>query len=160
MNKTGTLRHDPEPTEPLAPEPPGATGAAALAIAVNRLHGATVRAYNAATREIGLPFEQWLVLDEVARREAATMGELARSLGNNISTLTRIVDRMVGASLIYRSVDPADRRRVVLVVTEEGRSKLEAVHARAAAGLIPDAASERAVADGLRALSALTRAIE
>lgn len=147
----------PETTsEETAPAPDALPGA--LAIAVNRLYGATVRAYNAATRDLGLPFEQWLVLDEVARSEAATMGELARALGSNISTLTRIVDRMVGSSLIYRSVDPDDRRRVVLVVTEDGRAMLAAARARAGAALTP--AAMREAAAGLPALAALTAAIE
>lgn len=95
-----------------------------LLTALTRTHGAAVRSYNKLTRDIETPFEQWLVLAEMRQHESVSMGALTRILGFNFSTLTRIVDRMVNSSLIYRQVDPGDRRKVVMVLTDEGRGRV------------------------------------
>jgi len=127
-----------------------------LAIAISRLYGAAVRGFNAAAKDSGASFEQWLVLSEVARREAVTMGELARALGINLSTLTRIVDRMVSASLLYRNIDPQDRRRVVLVVSDAGGQLLVDLQVRLAEGLVSAVSLhellDSGIPDGLQSL--------
>jgi len=98
-----------------------------LLTALTRLHGAAIRSYNRLARDAGVPFEQWLVLAEMRRHESVSMGALTKILGFNFSTLTRIVDRMVNSSLIYRQVDPQDRRKVVMVLTDEGRDRLDRI---------------------------------
>ncbi|WP_158854608.1 MarR family winged helix-turn-helix transcriptional regulator [Saccharothrix deserti] len=39
-------------------------------------------------------------------------------------TLTKVVDRMVAANLVYRRVDDADRRRVLVFIADHGREAL------------------------------------
>jgi DNA-binding MarR family transcriptional regulator len=60
-----------------------------------------------------------------------SMGELAERTGLRPPTLTRAVDRLVGAGLARRRTDPWDRRRVMVSVSADGR----ALVARAAAEL-------------------------
>lgn len=108
-----------------------------LLTALTRAYGAAIRSYNKLARELDIPFEQWLVLAEMRRHESVSMGELVKILGFNFSTLTRIVDRMVNSSLIYRQVDPQDRRKVVMVLTDEGRGRLELIDRHLDGALLP-----------------------
>ncbi len=52
------------------------------------------------------------------------MGELAELLAINHPTLTKMVDRLVSANAVYRTPDAADRRRVLIHLTERGRDQL------------------------------------
>ena len=53
-------------------------------------------------------------------REPISMGELAERLHCDASNVTGIADRLEERGLMERVVDPDDRRRRNLVVTEEG----------------------------------------
>jgi DNA-binding MarR family transcriptional regulator len=61
------------------------------------------------------------LLDEV-RDRPLTPGEVARELGLSAPAVTALVDRLVAVGLVERSRDAADRRRVHLRLTTEGRS--------------------------------------
>jgi DNA-binding MarR family transcriptional regulator len=54
------------------------------------------------------------------------MSELAEFTMVPPPTLTRLIDRMVSDNLVYRKVDPRDRRRVLVRVAPRG----EALHRR------------------------------
>jgi DNA-binding MarR family transcriptional regulator len=54
--------------------------------------------------------------------DGLTPGEVARRLGLATPTVTRATARMEAAGLLGREPDPADRRRVRLVLTDRGRS--------------------------------------
>lgn len=112
-----------------------------LLTALTRAYSGVVRAYNHDVRDSGLSFEQWLVLMEIRQNRSMTMGELARALGFNLSTLTRIVDRTVNSSLVYRQVDPDDRRRVVLLLTEDGERQIERIEERLGSALSAESLS-------------------
>ncbi len=77
-------------------------------------------------RPEGVPIEQMRVLGCLAggkeRAEGCPMGELAESVLVDGPTLTKIIDRMVAESLVYRAPDPHDRRRVLIYVTHRGRA--------------------------------------
>lgn len=53
-----------------------------------------------------------------------SIGEVASTLAIDPSTASRLVDQRVSEGLLERSVDPADRRRVVLTITDAGRALL------------------------------------
>ncbi|CAN5468699.1 hypothetical protein BH23ACT9_BH23ACT9_01500 [soil metagenome] len=53
------------------------------------------------------------------------MGQLAEDLHCDASNITGIVDRLEERGLMTRAVDPADRRRKNLVVTEAGQAVSE-----------------------------------
>jgi DNA-binding MarR family transcriptional regulator len=69
----------------------------------------------------GLSLAQWLVVHQLAERGERTMGELVQATGLNDSTLTRVVDRLGTSALLFREVDPADRRRVRVSLSTRGR---------------------------------------
>lgn len=45
-------------------------------------------------------------------------------------TLTEVVDRLVSAGRVFRRVDDADRRRVLVFLSEDGRESLDGLTAR------------------------------
>ena len=90
-----------------------------------------------------LTLDQWRVLHTLSEAGPLSMTDLGGRTRVSGPTLTRIVDRLVERSLLYRNVDPTDRRRVVVHAAERGRALCRSVAPRIAA-------AER---DGLAALS-------
>jgi len=68
----------------------------------------------------GVTADHWRVLRILADGEGHTMGEIAEQLQMNPPTLTKLVDRMVGKSLVQRAADPEDSRRVLVYATDAG----------------------------------------
>ncbi|NMI00134.1 MarR family transcriptional regulator [Pseudonocardia sp. K10HN5] len=69
----------------------------------------------------GPTLEQWRVLELLADGAGHPMTEIAGYAMVPAPTLTKIVDRLVDAALVYRRVDDADRRRVLVFLSEHGR---------------------------------------
>ena len=57
--------------------------------------------------------------------DGATSGQVARSLGVSLSTLTGIADRLAEQGLIERREDPADRRITRLLPTQRGQDLVD-----------------------------------
>jgi DNA-binding MarR family transcriptional regulator len=66
-------------------------------------------------------FTQFLILDEVAKREKLKMLELHRILAVDKSTTTRLVNPLVRKGLIERKISDHDSRAVNLRLTPAGR---------------------------------------
>ncbi|MFT4251066.1 MAG: MarR family transcriptional regulator [Caulobacter sp.] len=64
------------------------------------------------------------LLDHLAAAGPLTAGELARHVDRAPSTLTEMVDALVGKGLLTRDRDPADARRSLIWLTPEGRAAL------------------------------------
>jgi DNA-binding MarR family transcriptional regulator len=83
------------------------------------------------TSKRGLTPEKWFVLARL-RQDAplrqSQLVELALEDGPNVS---RLVDGMVNAGLVERSLDPTDRRGRVLDLTEHGRVVADELFGRA-----------------------------
>lgn len=73
-------------------------------------------------RPEGVPVEQLRVLEVLDRGGAVPMGELAALALVEPPTLTKIIDRMVSNSLVIRSPDPNDRRRVLIHLARAGKA--------------------------------------
>lgn len=73
-------------------------------------------------REHGLTADRWRMLELLVARGPLSMALLSEELSLTAPTATRVADRLVSNALAYRSVDPADRRRVVLKAAKRGRS--------------------------------------
>ncbi|WP_119420297.1 MarR family winged helix-turn-helix transcriptional regulator [Desertibaculum subflavum] len=71
-------------------------------------------------RPQGIPLEQSRILGILADGKGRPMTELAAQVLVEAPTLTKIIDRMVAQSLVYRAPDPADRRRVLIFPTRRG----------------------------------------
>jgi DNA-binding MarR family transcriptional regulator len=81
---------------------------------------------------VSLP--QLRVMVMLASCGALNLTAVARGLGVHSSNATRACDRLVAAGLVERRDDPADRRNLVLELTEQGKLLVERVmdHRRAA----------------------------
>ena len=90
------------------------------------------------------------------------MSDLVARLGVSLSTVSGLVDRIVDQGLASRHDDPADRRQVVVALTEQGTAFLDrfrdlnAVQMRALLGLVDD----DELASVRHALAALARAAD
>jgi DNA-binding MarR family transcriptional regulator len=79
----------------------------------------------------GLTLDQWRVLRLLADGTGHTMREVADYAMLPAPTLTKAVDQLVSANLVYRRADLRDRRRVLIYLTARGRR----LHARLAGRL-------------------------
>jgi DNA-binding MarR family transcriptional regulator len=98
-------------------------------------------------------------------RKPRSLRELAVTHHVTPSTMSRMVDLLVGRGWVARQADPEDRRQVVLSLTPIGQAKLaeaEALLREAVAGLLGqlDAEERGRLYDGLRALGSLLARLE
>jgi DNA-binding MarR family transcriptional regulator len=116
--------HDPSDPAPFPPDPPsGADDVDAVTSAiltVSRLLVAiSARSLAAVTDEITVA--QFRVLVVVSAEPGRRLADLADRLGVNPSTAMRMADRLTAAGLISKTVNPANRREIIIDVTPEGR---------------------------------------
>jgi DNA-binding MarR family transcriptional regulator len=78
---------------------------------------------------------QLRVLVMIASRGPLNLGAVARGLGVHPSNATRTCDRMVTAGLLDRRDDPADRRNLLLQLTDKGRRLVDGVMDRRRAAI-------------------------
>ncbi|HLV05887.1 MarR family transcriptional regulator [uncultured Georgenia sp.] len=76
----------------------------------------------AVLRSHGLSYDAWRVLQSLAADGPQPMRQLRESTRITGPTLTRVVDRLAETALVYRNVDAADRRRVVVHLSDRGRA--------------------------------------
>jgi DNA-binding MarR family transcriptional regulator len=82
--------------------------------------------------DLDLTLPQLRALFAVRRRSGCTVSELATSIDRRLAATSALVNRLVRAGLLQRVVDPSDRRRVRLELTDEAERMLSAVDQRAA----------------------------
>lgn len=70
----------------------------------------------------GLNIDQWRVLDLLADGAGHPMTEIADHAMVPAPTCTEIVDRLADSALVYRRIDQADRRRVLVHLSDHGRN--------------------------------------
>lgn len=90
------------------------------------------------------------------------MSELVARLGVSLSTVSGLVDRIVEAGLAHRSEDPADRRQVVVGLTDAGTNfidRFRELNAREMRDLL-DVLDDDELASVRAALTALARAAD
>gem|GEM_PF-402718 len=78
-----------------------------------------------------LTFPQFMALCslEHAEGKASRMGDLATATHQSAASMTGVVDRLLEQALVERRLDPADRRSVLVALTDEGARLLERVRA-------------------------------
>ena len=101
-----------------------------------RTHSAVIKALERELQEEqGLPLTWYDIMVHLSEAPGNRLRhqELAESVLLSRSGVTRLVDRMVTAGLVRRESSPEDRRASYVVMTDQGRRKLEAaapVHLR------------------------------
>jgi DNA-binding MarR family transcriptional regulator len=83
------------------------------------------RLYGPVLAELGLTYPQYLVMLVLWEHEVQTVGALCARLYLDSGTLSPLLKRMETAGLVKRQRDPADERRVVVALTEQGRALRE-----------------------------------
>jgi len=79
----------------------------------------------AAARVFGVNRTDLRILDLVNRAGSMSAGVLAAAAGLSPAATTTAVQRLVAAGHLVRAVDPADRRRVVLTLTDSAVALVE-----------------------------------
>jgi DNA-binding MarR family transcriptional regulator len=79
-----------------------------------------VTAQSLASLEGQVTLPQLRVLVMIASRGPQNLTAVAQGLGVHASNATRLCDKLVGAALLQRIEDPADRRNLVLRLTAAG----------------------------------------
>ncbi|NMH96172.1 MarR family winged helix-turn-helix transcriptional regulator [Pseudonocardia acidicola] len=105
---------------------PSAEQIDAVMLTARVLVGVTARSFAAIEDRVTLP--QLRVLVMIASRGPLNLGAVAEGLGVHPSNVTRACDRLVAAGLLHRSDDPADRRNLVLELTDSGRALVDTVN--------------------------------
>jgi len=75
--------------------------------------------------DIDIKFAHIPILCQIQALESPTMGELGDSSGFQLSSLTRITDKLVERELVAREADASDRRVVRVHITDEGHQIVE-----------------------------------
>ncbi|MDX3713179.1 MarR family transcriptional regulator [Streptomyces europaeiscabiei] len=73
--------------------------------------------------EFDCSVEAWRVLDLLSDGQGHNMTALAEHAFLPAPSLTKLIDQLVDQNLLFRRVDPADRRRVLAHLTPRGRER-------------------------------------
>ena len=87
-----------------------------------RLTSALLGAHDKALASLGLTARQGIVLLNCSRGEANTPAELAFLNGLDVSTMTRMLDRLERKDLLTRTRSRTDRRKVLVELTPKGNA--------------------------------------
>lgn len=89
---------------------------------VGRVARRMTRAQEQSLVASGLNIDQWRVLELLADGAGHPMSEIAEHAMVPAPTLTKIIDRLTDSALVYRRPDRTDRRRVLVLLSELGRT--------------------------------------
>ncbi|WP_128380014.1 MarR family winged helix-turn-helix transcriptional regulator [Streptomyces cavernae] len=87
---------------------------------LTRTERLAVRRVQSVLDEFACSVEAWRVLDLLSDGQGHNMSALADRACLPAPSLTKLVDQLVDQNLVYRRVDPADRRRILVHLTPRG----------------------------------------
>ncbi|MCA1820232.1 MAG: MarR family transcriptional regulator [Pseudonocardia sp.] len=121
-----------------------------------------ISAQSVATVEDQVTLPQLRALVIIVSRGPQNLRSVAQALGVHPSNATRICDKLVEEGLLHRSDNPANRRQLVLQLTEPGRHLIDTMteHRRTAIANILAKMPTRHRADLVSALLAFAEAAE
>jgi len=93
-------------------------------VAIRRVIRATDLHSKKITRNAGLTSSQLVLLKSIEAQGDTTAGEIAQRISLSQATVTTILDRLQSKGLVLRERDSADKRRVYVHLTAEGRNTL------------------------------------
>ena len=111
---------------------------AGRAVLADRLHSLAIHLLRRVKRgddAVGLSAPRLSALSVVIYRGPISLTELAKAESVTAPTMTRLVQALVKAGLVEKSVDAEDNRAVLLRATEAGRQTLDVARARRLAAL-------------------------
>lgn len=131
--RDGAVRHTARVSAPSSPADPDAdpdADAAPLVDALLTVSRAMVALVVRSLSDVDMSLAQFRSLVVLRDEGPKSTSELAASVGVHQSTATRGSDRLAQLGLVTRERDPHDRRRVVVTLTEQGRTTLAEAYAR------------------------------
>ncbi|MGC4812768.1 MarR family winged helix-turn-helix transcriptional regulator [Micromonospora sp. DT228] len=93
------------------------------------------RRLGAVLADDALTIEAWRVLCLLADGQGHPMTEVAAEASLPPGTLTKLVDQLVDRNLVFRRIDPIDRRRIRAYLTARGRREHDRLDQRVRASL-------------------------
>ena len=72
--------------------------------------------------DAGITVDQWIVLKQISENNGTSQVEIANSTVKDAPTTTRIIDQLTRKGLIAKQLDPEDRRRYMVFITEKGQA--------------------------------------
>ncbi|WP_306044321.1 MarR family winged helix-turn-helix transcriptional regulator [Nioella sp. MMSF_3534] len=95
-----------------------------LAVVAERVSGQFARHYK---EMFGLSRSEWRVLAHLSQQTAVSVREISAQAALDKSKVSRAVSRLEEMGYISKTTSPADRRLVVLALTESGRGIINAL---------------------------------
>jgi len=89
---------------------------------VRDTHRAFSKALGVAIADAGVTIGMWFFLRALWEEDGLTQRELSRRIGMTEPTTVSAIDTMEKRGFVTRRVDPADRRRRLVCLTESGRA--------------------------------------
>ena len=80
------------------------------------------RAYKPALDKLDLTYTQYIVMSALSENGPLTVGQVAKYLNLESSTVTPLVKRLEKAGLVTRNRNPGDERQVFVELTDSGRA--------------------------------------
>ncbi|MFG1914616.1 MarR family winged helix-turn-helix transcriptional regulator [Micromonospora sp. NPDC048898] len=93
------------------------------------------RRLGAVLADDALTIEAWRVLCLLADGQGHPMSEVSAEASLPPGTLTKLVDQLVDRNLVFRRIDPIDRRRIRAYLTARGRREHDRLDQRVRASL-------------------------
>ncbi|MET9679250.1 MarR family winged helix-turn-helix transcriptional regulator [Streptomyces coeruleorubidus] len=90
---------------------------------LTRAERLAVRRLQSVLAEFDCSVEAWRVLHLLSDGQGHNMTALADHAFLPAPTLTKLIDQLVDQNLVYRRVDPADRRRILAHLTPRGMER-------------------------------------
>ncbi|WP_375201843.1 MarR family winged helix-turn-helix transcriptional regulator [Hyphococcus sp.] len=94
-------------------------------IALRQILRATEISSRALAKQCGLTPSQLILMELIAKSGGAAPSALAKEISLSHATVTALIDKLEKRSLLKRTPDATDKRRVTVLLTEEGAGILE-----------------------------------
>lgn len=91
-----------------------------LCFAIHTSSMAVQRLYKPLLDDLGLTYQQYLVLNVLWRQDTLTVGAIASRLALESSTLTPVLKRLEAAGMLRRARNPTNERQVLIALTDRG----------------------------------------
>lgn len=93
-------------------------------VALRRVMRATDLHSKQLVKQVGLTAPQLLIMQLLHRQGSMPAGELAQRVSLSQATVTSILDRLAAKGLVERERSEEDRRKVFILLTDEGAEKI------------------------------------
>lgn len=74
-----------------------------------------------------ITIDQWLIIKAILENPGIMQQELAEIVFKDNASVTRIIELLVKSGYLQREINPNDRRKTILKVTDEGKLIIEKV---------------------------------